>query len=149
MTGGCAGNGRSPIRSGRNDRISSLDWEEDHERERLEQAGSLAQLVSELGADGDEVVVAGDLNTPPDRPELKPLLAVLDDCWRPHGYDGATYSSHNSYVGHGEWLEDQRIDYILVNDSLTSRASRLVGFDEDRGRPPSDHYAVVTDVPVG
>jgi len=79
VTGGCAGNGRSPIRSGRNDRISSLDWEEDHERERLEQAGSLAQLVSELGADGDEVVVAGDLNTPPDRPELKPLLAVLDD----------------------------------------------------------------------
>jgi len=52
-------------------------------------------------------------------------------------------------VGHGEWLEDQRIDYILVNDGLTSRASRLVGFDEDRGRPPSDHYAVVTDVPVG
>jgi endonuclease/exonuclease/phosphatase family metal-dependent hydrolase len=105
--------------------------------------------VSELRADGDEVVVAGDLNTPPDGPELKPLFEVLDDCWQPRGYDGATYSSRNPYLGHGEWLEDQRVDYILANEGLTSSSARLVGFDEDHGRPPSDHYAVVTDVPVG
>ncbi|MEU4196887.1 endonuclease/exonuclease/phosphatase family protein [Kribbella sp. NPDC026611] len=128
---------------------SCLDWEENHERERLAQAGSLAALVSELRADGDEVVVAGDLNTPPDRAELKPLFEVLEDCWQPNGYDGATYSSRNLHLGHGEWLEDHRIDYVLVNDGLTSRGSRLVGFDEDHGRPPSDHYAVVTDVLVG
>ncbi|TCC24732.1 endonuclease/exonuclease/phosphatase family protein [Kribbella speibonae] len=128
---------------------SCLDWEENHEHERFAQAESLAALVSELRAGGDEVVVAGDLNTPPDRPELKPLLEVLDDCWQPNGYDGATYSSRNPYLGHGEWLEDHRIDYILANDRLPSRGSRLVGLDEDHGRPPSDHYAVVTDVLVG
>jgi endonuclease/exonuclease/phosphatase family metal-dependent hydrolase len=128
---------------------SCLDWEEDHERERCAQAGSLAALVSELSARGDEVIVAGDLNTPPDRPELKPLFDVLDDCWQPQAYDGATYSSRNPYLGHGEWLEDQRIDYILANAGLTPRASRLAGFDEDHGRPPSDHYAVVADVLVG
>ncbi|TDW79607.1 endonuclease/exonuclease/phosphatase family metal-dependent hydrolase [Kribbella sp. VKM Ac-2566] len=126
---------------------SCLDWEEDHQRERFAQASSLASLVSELKDRGDDVVVAGDLNAPPDCPELDPLLAVLDDCWQ-QVYDGVTYSSHNPYLGHGEWLEDQRIDYILANDGLVPTDSRLVGFDEDHGHPPSDHYAVVADVPV-
>ncbi|HEY3512565.1 MAG TPA: hypothetical protein VG497_14725, partial [Kribbella sp.] len=59
---------------------------------------------------------------------------------------GITYSSRNPYLGRGEWLEDHRIDYILANaDPVTSR---LTGFDEDHGSPPSDHYAVVADVPV-
>ncbi|MFF0267170.1 endonuclease/exonuclease/phosphatase family protein [Kribbella sp. NPDC004536] len=126
---------------------SCLDWEEDHQQQRFEQATSLAALVSELKAGGDDVIVAGDLNTPPGGPELEPLLAVLDDCWQPQLYDGVTYSSRNPYLGNGEWLEDHRIDYILTNH-LTVSGSRLAGLDEDHGRPPSDHYAVVADVPV-
>ncbi|NUR97289.1 MAG: hypothetical protein HOV67_18770, partial [Kribbellaceae bacterium] len=83
-----------------------------------------------------------------DRTELEPLLAVLDDCWQPQTYDGVTYSSRNPYLGKGEWLEDSRIDYILSNQPTVGE-SRLAGLDEDHGRPPSDHYAVVADVPVG
>ncbi|MGZ0146049.1 endonuclease/exonuclease/phosphatase family protein [Kribbella sp. WER1] len=128
---------------------SCLDWEEDHERERIVQADSLAALVKEIQDSGDDVVVAGDLNAPPGRPELEPLLAVLGDCWQPDAFDGVTYSSRNPYLGRGEWLEDHRIDYILANEGLTSREARLTGLNEDQGRPPSDHYAVVADVPVG
>ena len=128
---------------------SCLDWEEDHEQERLEQADALAELVTELHAGGDRVVVAGDLNAPPDHPEIGRLMDVLDDCWRPStADDGITYSSHNRYVDHDEWLEDSRIDYILATGEPLDRRSTLVGFDEDRGNPPSDHYAVLTDVPI-
>ncbi|MGW7683987.1 endonuclease/exonuclease/phosphatase family protein [Kribbella sp. NPDC054772] len=93
------------------------------------------------------MVVAGDLNTPPGHPELQPLLAVLDDCWQPTAYDGATYSSRNPHLRRGEWLEEHRIDYIFTG-GMTATSARLAGFDEDHGRPPSDHYAVVTDVPL-
>jgi endonuclease/exonuclease/phosphatase family metal-dependent hydrolase len=123
---------------------SCLDWEEDHDAERRQQAEALASLVSTLTAAGDEVVVAADLNLPPDRHELDPLLAVLDDSWQRDG--GITYSSRNEYLGRGEWLEDNRIDYILTSGQ--PRRSKVVGYDEDHGRPPSDHYAVVTDVPL-
>lgn len=126
---------------------SCLDWEEDYQQERFAQATSLAALVTELKAGGDQVIVAGDLSTPPGRPELAPLFAVLDDCWQPH-HGGVTYSSRNPWLGKGEWLENHRIDYILAADGLTRGSSRLTGFNEDHGRPPSDHYAVVTDVRV-
>ncbi|MER7243251.1 endonuclease/exonuclease/phosphatase family protein [Kribbella sp. NPDC000426] len=127
---------------------SCLDWEQDHQQERLDQASSLSALVSELRAGGDAVVLAGDLNAPPDHPELEPLLAVLDDCWQPRTSNGTTYSSRNPYLGNGEWLEDERIDYIMADGNLVPAGSRLAGFHEDHGRPPSDHYAVVVDVPV-
>lgn len=126
-----------------------LDWEEDHGRERLEQVDSLLELVSKLSISGDSVVVAGDLNAPPDHPEIRRLLGVLRDCGPP---ETATYSSDNPYLGHGEWLEDHRIDYILTVPETSGqrhrRRSWLVGFDEDHGYPPSDHYALVSDLPM-
>ncbi|MFI6718584.1 endonuclease/exonuclease/phosphatase family protein [Kribbella sp. NPDC050470] len=128
-----------------------FDWEED--RERLEQADRLAALASSLSASGDPVVVAGDLNAPPDRPEIKRLLAVLSDCRpEPDPCAGHTYSSRNPHLGTGEWLEDQRIDYILSttpppSEPLAPR-SWLAGLAENGDHPPSDHYAVLADVPL-
>jgi endonuclease/exonuclease/phosphatase family metal-dependent hydrolase len=121
-----------------------LDWEEDHGAERDQQAVALVELVEKLSATGDKVFVAGDLNAPPDRPEIKRLLTVLHDC----SPDAATYSSQNPYLGHGEWLEDHRIDYVLAADPPSRFRSWLAGLNEDGGLPPSDHYAVVADIPV-
>jgi endonuclease/exonuclease/phosphatase family metal-dependent hydrolase len=123
-----------------------LDWEEDRERERLNQAEALVELVSELSESGDPVVLAGDLNAPPDRPEIKRLLSVLHDC-RPD--PGITYSSQNPYLGKGEWIEDERIDYVLATFAPgTERRCRAKVVGTDPEPPPSDHYAVVTDIPV-
>jgi endonuclease/exonuclease/phosphatase family metal-dependent hydrolase len=125
-----------------------LDWEEDHHGERRRQADALAELTTNLAAADDRVVMAGDLNAPSDRPEITRLLSVLYDC----GPDTeATYSSRNPYLGKGEWLEDHRIDYILAaRESVEAGTCRswLTGFDQDQGIPPSDHYAVISDVPV-
>jgi endonuclease/exonuclease/phosphatase family metal-dependent hydrolase len=121
-----------------------LDWEEDHGSQRAEQAVALVELVEKLGAAGDKVFLAGDLNAPPDRPEIVRLLSVLHDC----SPDGASYSSHNPYLGHGEWLEDHRIDYVLSADAPNRCRSWLAGLNEDGGLPPSDHYAVVADIAV-
>jgi endonuclease/exonuclease/phosphatase family metal-dependent hydrolase len=126
-----------------------LDWEEDHERQRLQEVDGLLELVSKLSVSGDRVVVAGDLNAPVDRPEIKRLLGVLHDCGQQLG---PTYSSGNPYLGQGEWLEDHRIDYILTVPATSEERPRcrswLAGLDEDHGKPPSDHYAVVSDIPL-
>ncbi len=121
-----------------------LDWEEDHDTQRAEQAGALVELVEKLSAAGDKVFVAGDLNAPPDRPEIGRLLSVLYDC----SPEGDTYSSRNPYLGHGEWLADHRIDYILSATEPSRYRSWLAGLNEDDGLPPSDHYAVVADIAV-
>ncbi|TDU83903.1 endonuclease/exonuclease/phosphatase family metal-dependent hydrolase [Kribbella voronezhensis] len=121
-----------------------LDWDEDHDAQRAEQAGALLELVEKLSAVGDKVFVAGNLNAPPDRPEFMRLLSVLHDC----SPDDTSYSSHNPYLGQGDWLEDQRIDYVLSADTPSRYRSWLAGLNEDGGLPPSDHYAVVADIAV-
>jgi endonuclease/exonuclease/phosphatase family metal-dependent hydrolase len=125
-----------------------LDWEEDHHRERERQVDALIELTTKLAAADDEVVLAGCLNAPPDRPEIERLREALYEC----GPDaGPTYSSHNPYLGHGEWLEDHRIDYVLTAREPADPdhcRSWPAGLEEDEGNPPSAHYAVVSDIPV-
>ncbi|HEY9334149.1 MAG TPA: hypothetical protein VIQ79_07010, partial [Kribbella sp.] len=75
---------------------SCLDWEENHERERLAQAEALPQPVPRA---------RGMARGPPHRLHPRQRRPGL-------------------------------------------RRTHLTGFDEDHGRPPSDHYAVVTDVPL-
>jgi endonuclease/exonuclease/phosphatase family metal-dependent hydrolase len=125
-----------------------LDWEEDHHRERERQVDALIELTTKLAAGDDTVVLAGCLNAPPDRPEIERLREALYDCGRDAG---PTYSSGNPYLGHGEWLEDHRIDYVLAAREPVDTdhcRSWSAGRIEDEGNPPSAHYAVVSDIPV-
>ncbi|MBP2352053.1 hypothetical protein JOF29_003136 [Kribbella aluminosa] len=49
-----------------------------------------------------------------------------------------------------DWEGDDQRERSAQATSLAALVSELkTGGDEDHGRPPSDHYAVVADVPVG
>jgi endonuclease/exonuclease/phosphatase family metal-dependent hydrolase len=129
-----------------------LDWEEDHDDERMAQAEALGELVGQLRSDDHLVVLAGDLNAPPDRPEIGVLKAVMTDCWSGESDAGHTYSSENPYLGHGEWIEDHRIDYILAAHRDPHRfevlGAGLTGRADSSDLTPSDHYAVFADLTV-
>lgn len=130
-----------------------LDWEEDHAEQRMAQAKVLDELVRDLTTRDGLVVLAGDLNAPPDHPEISLLTERMTDCWSGRADAGHTYSSGNPYLGHGEWIEDHRIDYILATHRDPHRLQVLDagirGLTEDNGLPPSDHYAVFADVALG
>jgi endonuclease/exonuclease/phosphatase family metal-dependent hydrolase len=129
-----------------------LDWEEDHVDERMAQAEALNELIGQMQSHGHLVVLAGDLNAPPDRPEIDVFKAVMTDCWSGQADTGHTYSSEDPYLGHGEWIETQRIDYILAGhrdpDRLHIVNVGLTGQADGHGLTPSDHYAVFADVTV-
>jgi endonuclease/exonuclease/phosphatase family metal-dependent hydrolase len=145
-----------------------LDWEEDHAQQRRRQVRALRSLLADPRLDGPlPVALAGDLNAPPDTPEIADLTASMTDCWahsatqsaRSPGQrePGHTYSSANPHLGHGEWLEDGRIDYVLarpgkqpVGDVAAAGVrvhdAWLAGLPGDHDPVPSDHYAVVVDL---
>jgi endonuclease/exonuclease/phosphatase family metal-dependent hydrolase len=133
-----------------------MDWEEDHGEQRRVQAQGLRSLITDPDRDGLlPVVLAGDLDAPPETPEITTLTSVATDCWAHSRREpGHTYSSANPYLGHGEWLENGRIDYVLarpgsLGGSLDVQATALAGLHAGRYPVPSDHYAVVADVTPG
>jgi endonuclease/exonuclease/phosphatase family metal-dependent hydrolase len=132
-----------------------LDWEQDHGSHRLAQAHALGVLLNDPGLDGPlPVLLAGDLNAPPDSAEIHALTSTMTDCWTAHGHDeqGQTYSSSNPHTKQDDWHADSRIDYVLARPGEAAQPLdvshvALVGMDASDGHPlPSDHYAVVVDL---
>ncbi|WP_051223148.1 endonuclease/exonuclease/phosphatase family protein [Agrococcus lahaulensis] len=126
--------------------------------DHVAQTRELAELVLELAALESPlpVLLIGDLNAPPDGPELAPLLEVMTDAWTAAGHapdEGVTLSSEHpdAPLGAAKQL-DRRIDYVLVRPSAGGRAPevRSASVDTDRvdGLHPSDHFAVVADLKV-
>jgi endonuclease/exonuclease/phosphatase family metal-dependent hydrolase len=132
-----------------------LDWEQDHSSHRLAQSHALEALFADTALDGRQpVVLAGDLNAPPDSAEIQALTATMADCWaRGTREPGYTYSAGNPHIRRGDWHTDSRIDYVLARPGTPGRAVdvqhvTLAGLNAADGLPvPSDHYAVVVDLP--
>jgi endonuclease/exonuclease/phosphatase family metal-dependent hydrolase len=101
------------------------------------------------------VLLAADLNAPPDSPEVGALTGVLVDTWVAGGGDpaGVTLSSGNPFAPREAQRQiDQRIDYVLARPGTTGRPLAVerafVAGDPVDGLHPSDHYAVVADLPA-
>jgi endonuclease/exonuclease/phosphatase family metal-dependent hydrolase len=107
----------------------------------------VADMLTVMGASTRPVLLLGDLNAPPDAPELEPLFAAFLDAWTaaapggtpatpggPAGGEaGATYPADAPI---------KRIDYVLVSPDLGVRDARVVG------TLASDHRPVVATVVV-
>lgn len=133
-----------------------------HAREaRRAQAAAVADFVAEHGhrpGAGFPPVVTGDLNAPPEAPEVRLLRdRGLDDAWEyadPQQASG-TWDPANPYVAApADGGPGLRIDYVHVGPPGPGglgrvRAVRRAGDGPVGGVWPSDHAAVVADLDDG
>jgi glycerophosphoryl diester phosphodiesterase len=97
--------------------------------ERRAQTERIAELLRPARG---PVVLTGDLNAPPDAPELAPLRPRLVDAWPRGGAgDGFSYPSSGPTA---------RIDYVLTTPDVDVESARTLP------SPASDHQQVVADL---
>lgn len=107
-----------------------LDYRADPRVRRLQVAETMTRLATVTGP----VLLMGDLNAPPDAPELAPLFQRLTDAW-PAGGAGAglTYPADKPV---------RRIDYVLVSSDFSVQETRVLATEA------SDHRPVVATLTV-
>jgi endonuclease/exonuclease/phosphatase family metal-dependent hydrolase len=133
---------------------SCVEWEPELAEDHLAQTRALARLLLDPGLDGPlPVLLAADLNAPPDSPEVRALTDVMVDSWVAGGGDPAavTLSTRNPFAPREARRQiDRRIDYILARPGTAGQALSVEqAFVADApvdGLPPSDHYAVIADL---
>jgi endonuclease/exonuclease/phosphatase family metal-dependent hydrolase/predicted phosphodiesterase len=96
-------------------------------------ARQVAEMVAHVGKSPMATLLFGDLNAPPDAPELQPLFGVLRDVWPSSAGPGLTYPAAAPV---------KRIDYVLASHHFRVDTVWV---------PPteaSDHRPVVADLVV-
>jgi endonuclease/exonuclease/phosphatase family metal-dependent hydrolase len=135
--------------------VACREWEPRYAGDRLAQSKALAELVMDPALDGPlPVLLIGDLNAPPDEPELAPLRDVTIDTWEAGGGDpgATTLDSLLPYAPlEATTLIDRRIDHVLVRPgrpgaTVTVRGAFIAGDRPINGHYPSDHYAIGADL---
>jgi endonuclease/exonuclease/phosphatase family metal-dependent hydrolase len=129
------------------------EWEPRFVEDQRNQMRALRSLCSDADLDGElPLVLAGDLNVPPDSTLLSPLLAVMDDAWAlgEGDPDAASLDSRHPYAPDVPHLIDRRIDHVLVRPGRVGRrvqvSKAFLAGDAVDGLDPSDHKAVVCDL---
>jgi endonuclease/exonuclease/phosphatase family metal-dependent hydrolase len=91
----------------------------------------VTEMLAFIGSATSPTLVFGDLNAPPDAPELGPLLERLHDAWPPANGSGFTYPATAPV---------KRIDYVLTSRHF-GVTSASVGATQ-----ASDHRPVIADL---
>jgi len=95
----------------------------------------VAEMLAYIGAPSAPTLVFGDMNAPPDAPELQPLLHRLRDAW-------AAVSDSAGFTYPAE-APSKRIDYVLVSPHFQVRDASVPATQA------SDHRPVVVDLVLG
>ena len=112
---------------------------------RLEGARQILRWIKGHRTRGESVVVTGDLNAEPQTAPLQAFTSVLRDARAaaqtpPVGPEG-TFNDFKLVP-----TETRRIDYVLVDPSVTVDNYAVLAWHGEGGRPASDHFPVVADV---
>lgn len=86
------------------------------------------------------IVLTGDFNSAPDRPDHALLGSVLRDAWEQAASRSGPAATFHDFTG----SPDRRIDWILYRGFQASRVRTLT--TNEHGRYPSDHFPVVADL---
>ena len=104
-----------------------LDYRSDPTMRRQQ----VAEMLAIVGESSSPTILLGDLNAPPQAPELQPLFARLKDTWPATAGAGLTYPASEPL---------RRIDYILASEHFVARSGRVPATFA------SDHRPVVADL---
>ena len=128
-------------------RFLAVNTHLDHQGQqaRLEAVRQILRFVSARKAAGESVIVTGDLNAEPASPPIVELTNRLRD---------SRMISKTPAVGPEGTFNDfklvpevsRRIDYVLVDPSLSVKRYAVLAWHGEGGRPASDHFPVVADL---
>ena len=90
-------------------KVRVLNVHLDYRSDPSVRAKQVSEILGYINNDTVATILTGDLNAAPDVPELKPLLARLNDTWPEKETPGLTYSSTKP---------EKRIDYVLTTDGF-------------------------------
>ncbi len=103
----------------------------DYRKDPAVRAQQVQEMLGFIGDTEVPTIVFGDMNAPPDAPELQPLLAHLRDAWSGDANSGFTYPAD---------APRERIDYILVSPAFVVRGVRVPVTEA------SDHRPVIAEL---
>ena len=128
-----------------------LSWRLDEGKVREKQVQELLNFIDE-STDRHEIVVTGDLNAPPETPEIEIMRtegSFRDAYGLLHEDEGFTWDNENPYAREPRVLmPDRRIDFIFFRNSanlLSNLSSVEIVFKEPdpSGIYASDHYGLL------
>ena len=109
------------------------------DQDELARTRSAQEILTRLNAlpAGLPIVMTGDFNSAPDKPDHAVLTSLLDDAWISAGSHGGPEKTFHNFTG----IPDRRIDWILYRDFRALTAQTVTTQQDDRY--PSDHFPVV------
>ncbi|HLE57375.1 MAG TPA: endonuclease/exonuclease/phosphatase family protein [Rhodothermia bacterium] len=76
----------------------------------------VAEMLAIIGESSNPTILFGDMNAPPQAPELQPLFARFNDAWKGQADSGLTYPAREPV---------RRIDYVLTSPHFLARSVRV------------------------
>jgi endonuclease/exonuclease/phosphatase family metal-dependent hydrolase len=114
-------------------------YREQDEAARTKAAQEILARLQALPQDAP-IVLTGDFNSAPDRPDHALLGTVLQDAWLYADSRSGPAKTFHNFTG----IPDRRIDWVLYR-GFHARDVQTVTTSQD-GRYPSDHFPVVADL---